>query len=129
VNSNTIDDKLDVIFKLQEKLMQRYKMSGIANIPDWPVDIQIKKNQQACRDAGLKCVEELFEAVAHLKNWKPHRQTIVTEFDRDAFLEEVVDSLHYLFELLIFVGVDADELTNAYIAKNTKNHKRLDQGY
>ena len=122
-------DRLDHIFQLQEQLMQRYKSLGTTNMPDWPVDITAKKNQQACREAGLKSVEELFEALGQLKNWKPHRKTSVTEFDRSAFLEEIVDSLHYMFELLIFIGVDSQELVDAYIAKNAKNHKRLDEGY
>lgn len=125
----TEPDRLDHVFQLQEQLMLRYKGLGTTNMPDWPVDMTVKKNQQACRDAGLKSVEELFEALSELKHWKPHRKTDVTEFNRDAFLEEIVDSLHYMLELLIFVGVDSQELVDAYAAKNAKNHRRLDEGY
>ena len=50
-------------------------------------------------------------------------------FDRAEFLEEVVDAFNYFVALLIMVGVDADELYNAYVKKDTKIHNRLVDGY
>ena len=43
--------------------------------PEWPVDLSTKKAQITCREIALKGVEEMFEALQHLKNWKPHRKT------------------------------------------------------
>lgn len=124
-----VNTDLEHVFNLQECLMRRYRDENVCQMPDWPVDIGAKVNQQACREAGLKAVEEFFEALQHLKNWKPHRKTLVPEFDRAAFLEEIVDSLHYQFELLLFVGISAPELVEAYEMKNAKNHRRLDEDY
>lgn len=125
-----IDDVVDLgeIFELQASLMEHFRRAGFP-MPHYPVDIMKKENQRICRDTGLKAIEELFEAIQHLKNWKPHRRTEVPEFDRDAFLEEIADSLHYLFELLVFLGVSPRELKDAYARKNRINHDRIDNGY
>ena len=97
--------------------------------PPFPVDISEKASQQVCRDLALKGVEEMFEALQHLKNWKPHRTTQVTEFNRNAFLEEVVDAFNYFFSLLILVGFDADDLYEAYKEKDSIIHDRIKSGY
>lgn len=127
-----VSTDLHDMFVMQEALMRRYheraKSKGYY-MPDWPVDISSKRDQQACREAGLKSVEEFFESLQHLKNWKPHRNTEVKEFNRDAFLEEIADHFHYYLELLIFMGISPTEFVEAYTKKNTKNHQRLDDGY
>jgi len=97
--------------------------------PSWPLDLSEKNDQQFCRDMALRGVEEMFEALQHLKNWKPHRQTEMKEFDHDAFLEEVVDAFNYFFSLIILSGSTADDLFNAYIKKDFVIHERLEQGY
>ena len=98
--------------------------------PDFPVDIAEKASQQVCRDLALKGVEEMFEALQHLKNWKPHRVTNVEqELDREEFLEEVVDALNYFFAMLIVTGFDEKELFEAYLKKDSKIRQRLMNGY
>ena len=92
--------------------------------------ISEKSSQQFCRDLALRGVEEMFEALQHLKNWKPHRSTeIVQDIDKDEFLEEIVDALNYFYSLLIVVGVDANMLHDAYLKKDTKIRERLKNGY
>jgi NTP pyrophosphatase (non-canonical NTP hydrolase) len=121
-------DKLESIFELREVFMHAItKKYGC--YPEWPVDIRKKADQQAMRDIALKGVEEMFEALQHLKNWKDHKLSTDASFDRDEFLEEVVDAFNYFIALLIMVGVDADELYNAYIKKDEKIHDRLAGGY
>ena len=98
--------------------------------PPFPVDISEKSSQQVCRDLALKGVEEMFEALQHLKNWKPHRQTEIKEdLDREEFLEEVVDALNYFFAMLIVTGFSEKELFDAYIKKDGKIRDRLKEGY
>lgn len=122
-------DKLDNMFAMREHFMNSLRESIPGACPNWPVDISSKENQQACRDVALRGVEEMFEALQHLKNWKPHRQTSVEEFDRDAFLEEVVDAFNYFFSLVIFMGFSADDLFHAYDKKDAVIHSRLKDGY
>jgi dimeric dUTPase (all-alpha-NTP-PPase superfamily) len=74
-------------------------------------------------------VEEMFEALQHLKNWKPHKKTEISEFNRDEFLEEVVDAFNYFFSLIILAGFDSNDLYSAYLKKDEIIHERLKGGY
>ena len=71
----------------------------------------------------------MFEALQHLKNWKPHRVTEVKEFNRDEFLEEVVDAFNYFFSLIILTGFDESDLFEAYLSKDEIIRERLKNGY
>ena len=122
-------DKLEKIFELRESFMTSLKESKPHTTPTWPVDLSDKLSQQHLRDTALKGVEEMFEALQHLKNWKPHRTTEVKDFNRDEFLEEVVDAFNYFFSLLVLTGVSADELFDAYSKKDKIIHDRLKTGY
>ena len=122
-------DKLDEMFRLRRAFMKSMKESKPGIYPEWPVDISEKESQQLLRDTALKGVEEMFEALGHLKNWKPHRSTEITEFDRDEFLEEIVDAFNYFFSILVLTGVTSDELFNTYVKKDDIIHKRLQTGY
>ena len=122
-------DKLQQMFEKRESFMRALKNKNPNISPDWPVDLTDKVAQQHLRDTALKGVEEMFEALQHLKNWKPHRNTEIKEFDREEFLEEVVDAFNYFLSLLVMTGVSADELFEAYSKKDDIIHKRLKTGY
>ena len=122
-------DKLDQMFKLRELFMESMKEAKPGIYPDWPVDIKQKENQQLLRDTALKGVEEMFEALGHLKNWKPHRNTEIEEFDRDEVLEEIVDAFNYFLSILVLTGVTSEELFATYVKKDDIIHKRLQTGY
>ena len=92
-------------------------------------DLSNKASQQVCRDLALRGVEEMFEALQHLKNWKPHKLTEEKEFNKEEFLEEIVDAFNYFMALLIVVDVDQEKLFKAYLKKDQKIRKRLDEGY
>ena len=98
--------------------------------PELPLDLKTKESQQFCRDLALRGVEEMFEALQHLKNWKPHRMTEFNEApDREEFLEEIVDALNYFFSLLIVSGFDENDLSEAYEKKHKIIMERLKVGY
>lgn len=97
--------------------------------PEFPVDLSSKNGQQIIDGIVLHMVKEAFEALQHLKNAKPHRVTEVKEFDREAYLEEMVDVLHLYFEACIASGITPDALFAAYMEKGTKNTKRIKEGY
>ena len=122
--------RLEEMFKLRLSFMEMMKETIPGSYPDFPVDITEKSSQQVCRDLALQGVAEMFEALQHLKNWKPHRVTDVKEeLDREEFLEEVVDALNYFFAMLIVTGFDEKELFKAYIKKDDKIRDRLLNGY
>jgi hypothetical protein len=122
--------KLKEMFGLRLTFMKKMQKEIPGSYPEFPVDITKKASQQVCRDLALKGVEEMFEALQHLKNWKPHRQTEINEdLDREEFLEEVVDALNYFFAMLIVTGFNEEELFKAYLKKDKKIRERLNEGY
>lgn len=120
-------DKFVQMYEQQRQFMELLKEKR--SFVDFPVDMQSKSGQQACREAGIGCVEEFFEALAHLKNWKKHRATEVKGLDREAFLEEMSDSMHYFLEVLLLAGVSADEFFEIYTRKGEINAQRINTGY
>jgi hypothetical protein len=122
--------KLDEQFTKRLSFINEMNSHRPGSYPTIPVDISKKESQQFCRDLALKGVEEMFEALQHLKNWKPHRETEINDnFDKSEFLEEVVDALNYFYSMLIVVGFNADDLHDAYLKKDEKIRHRLKSGY
>ena len=122
-------DKLEDVFLKREEFMHLIKEKFSDTYPSWPVDLSTKNAQLTCRETALKGVEEMFEALGHLKNWKPHRQTDMPEICREEFLEEIVDAFNYFFSLMILIGVDVDEFYSAFLKKDKIIRDRLSQGY
>ncbi len=72
-------------------------------------------------------VWELGEAM----NEYPGHKTWVTDrtvFNRDEFLGEIVDALHFLANVLTALGYTDEELNTAYLAKMQKNRDRMASG-
>ena len=123
-------DRLSQIFEMRESFMTALQEINVdTNMPEWPVDLSSKSSQQYVRDMALRGVEEMFEALQHLKNWKPHRQTEVKDFDREEFLEEIVDAFNYFLSILVLTGFSADDLMIAYEKKHKIIEERLRSGY
>ena len=122
-------DKLKDIFSKRESFMFLIKEKYPDTYTSWPVDISEKNSQAIIRETALKGVEEMFEALGHLKNWKPHRETDVPEINREEFLEEIVDAFNYFFSLMILMGVDVNEFYDAFNAKDNIIRRRLQKGY
>ncbi len=128
MNSNR-PDNLTEIFELRKSFMTSLEEVKPGSYPPWPLDISSKKSQQVLRDTALKGIEEMFEALQHLKNWKPHRTTDLPEFDQKEFLEEVVDAFNYFLSVLVLVGVSEEDFIEAYKRKDNVIRKRLKSGY
>jgi hypothetical protein len=117
------------MLELRESFMRDLAAARPAVLQKWPVDITSKEGQFAVRDNVLKGVEEMFEALQHLKNWKPHRATEVKDFDQDAFLEEYVDAFNFFLAVPIMLGITADELYEAYLKKDKIINDRIKKDY
>ena len=122
-------DCLSEMFELRERFMVDLIKKYPTVNPEWPLDLSEKAHQQYCRDIALRGVEEMFEALQHLKNWKPHRTTEIKEFDKNKFLEEIVDAFNYFFSLIILTGHSSDDLYDAYLKKDKIIHERLNNDY
>lgn len=124
-----MEDRLTMMLEMREHFMRELAANRPGVLQKWPVDITSKDGQQAIRDNVLKGVEEMFEALQHLKNWKPHRASEVKDFDQDAFLEEYVDAFNFFLAVPIMLGISADELFEAYLKKDAVIHERIKRGY
>ena len=125
----TNDDALNMLFSMRESFMEELQNAKPETYPPWPLEISSKESQQVLRETALKGIEEMFEALQHLKNWKPHRSTDIPEFDRESFLEEVVDAFNYFLSVLVLVGVTPEEFFESYKKKDKIIRKRLLTGY
>lgn len=121
--------KLSKMLELREKFMKDLAEKRPAVLQSWPVDISKKESQQIVRDTVLKGVEEMFESLQHIRGWKPHRMTEISEFDRGSFLEEYVDAFNYFLSVLVMLDVSADEFFEAYEKKDSIIHDRLKKDY
>ena len=123
--------KLKIMFEKRLNFINEMKSTMPGSYPAFPLDISKKESQQVCRELALKGVEEMFEALQHLKNWKPHRQTDLADeqFDHDEFLEEIVDAFNYFFAMLIVTGFDEEDLFDAFLVKDKIIRERLKNGY
>lgn len=131
MNNNIVPEinRVDELFEIQHALINHIAKVD-SEIPSvLPVDVSTKDGQRILREVGLKAIEELHEALRHFKNWKPHRKTDLPEFDRKKFLEEMADAFAFQLELLIFLGVSAEEFVEAYTSKVDIVYNRIDNGY
>jgi predicted house-cleaning noncanonical NTP pyrophosphatase (MazG superfamily) len=120
-------DKLQEMWNQQEKFMEL--LQSRRGFPEFPLDMKSKTGQKFLKGITHECMHELFEANLLLKNSKDHRATDVKEFNREDYIEELVDALHYFFEIAICSGVTMDELHEAYMKKGRININRIENGY
>ena len=122
-------DRLKQIFFLRKIFIEQLKTTIPTAMPE-DIDPTSKEGQQYLRDLALHGVEEMFEALQHLKNWKSHRQTDMGgTFNREDFLEEMVDAFNYFFALMINLEVSDDEFYEAFLKKHDIIMDRLKTGY
>lgn len=120
-------DKLEAMWKDQEEFMDLLREKR--GFPSFPLDLSKKSDQKFIKNITHECMHELFEANQKLSNSKDHRATEVNDLNRDEYVEELIDSLHYFFEIAILSGVSMDELFRAYMQKGRVNRDRIESGY
>lgn len=120
-------DKLQKMWEQQLEFMNLLREKR--GFPEFPVDIRSKSGQKFLKSITYECMGELFEANQELKNSKTHRATEITDLDKEAYLEELIDSLHFFFEIVIASGITLDEMYDAYMRKGVKNFDRIENGY
>ena len=78
------------------------------------------------RDTAVCMAAEAMELLAETnwKHWKARRP-----LDVDAAREEVADITCFLLNAAAILGMDADGLCEAHLAKVAKNHERQRNGY
>lgn len=111
-------DKLTQIFEMQEELNARIgvNLKGIdeKEQTQWVLNYTRAMQQE---------MAELTDSVPW-KWWAKYQ-----EFDKQNARVEVIDLFHFLVSLAQTLGMTADDVFDAYVAKNKVNHQRQDSGY
>jgi len=111
-------DKLEEIFRLQEDLNERIGVS----LRDLSEEDQAKWVLNYSR-AMQQEMSELIDSVPW--KWWAKYQT----FDQQNARVEVIDLFHFLVSLAQTLGMTAEDVYAAYLAKNKVNHNRQASGY
>lgn len=111
-------DKLDEIFALQAKL-QREKFRD-------PARLSRPEAIEFIRWNVLALTDELHEALQEV-GWKPWATS--SHINREEYVGELVDAMHFLVNLFLVVGASPTEVLERYAKKNAKNHTRQEVGY
>jgi hypothetical protein len=125
-------DLLATIFFGQGELMENYHEieekngSPVVYGGDYG-DLSSRRVQARIHELYGYLVRELSEAMQELK-LKPWKQTEKLT-DREAFVNEVGDAMHFFVELCITAGITAEDLFAAYFRMHAKNVERQDNGY
>lgn len=127
MNDEKSGDRLELMWGQQLKFMKLLQEKR--NFPEFPVDIASKPGQKVIKDIAYDCMHELFEAIHLLKNSKNHRATNINDFDKDAFLEELGDVLHFYIEVCALAGISSEELYEAFMKKGDVNTARINSNY
>ena len=117
-SSACVMDKLTQIFEMQEELNSRIGVD-LKNIDQEEKTRWILNYTRAMQQE----LAELTDSVPW-KWWAKYQ-----EFDEQNAKVEVVDLFHFLVSLAQTLGMTADDVFDAYIAKNKVNHLRQDSGY
>lgn len=127
----SMGDKLDFLMKTQASAEDHYNAIERAHghaVPDWPLDINNRHDQQFFKDGVYRMIEELSEATNCLRN-RPHSQTEYVT-DEQHFLEEFAgDAMHYFLRLFVMLGLTPEDMVKLYFQKSEVNQFRRDSNY
>lgn len=110
---------LEEIFERQAKLQR--DSFGIN-----PADMDPEARSQYIKDMVLAATDELHEALAEV-GWKPWATS--RHLNKDAFIGELVDVLHFLVNLWLAAGATPQQVRDRYIEKSIRNARRQSDGY
>jgi hypothetical protein len=114
-----MSDLLTAIFERQLEL-QKTSYSGD------PAELPMKDRIEFIRWNVIAIEDEIHEALGEV-SWKPWQTG--EYINREAYVGELVDALHFLVNLCLAVGAGPDEIAERYFAKANKNKARMADGY
>ncbi len=138
-SENTLKDLIDLQKTIQTDVYgynfeeMQEKMSTVVEFWKWNY-IAIQSELMEAFDALGGIQDGIGNGV--WKPWKKSHKTIhstklsdLSERDLKDLKMELIDIQHFLFNLMISVGMDAEEIFNYYVAKNKENIDRQQKGY
>lgn len=130
VGPDVMDGVPDILSTMFAK--QREHMTGYAQITGGPIIVRRDDNPNydwhsriiaaKAREFAGYTVEELYEAIGVFKN-KPWKQSPV-ETDVPHLLTELGDMWHFLIELHLILGLNAEDVFRMYFERARSNEQR-----
>jgi len=113
---------LDDIFARQRQL--QVESFGIT-----PWELKGEDKRAFVVTMALASMAELIEMLAHInwKSWTSDEPGIF--YDRDKYVKEGVDMLHFFVNLMLVADADGNEVYSRYFRKATVNAERQAAGY
>ena len=109
-------DKLEDIFARQADLSEFYRAMR-------PEGFYSQEPLTRCTTWTRAIIHECCELDNEL-NWKPWKNPTDLDSAHQARLAEMADILHFVVQLALDQGFSADDLYQAYLAKNQENRSR-----
>lgn len=110
---------LQMILDRQRDLQKKHYGVDVATLSE-------EDRAQYIRDMSLALTDELHEALNEV-GWKPWATS--RHINRQAYLGELIDVLHFWCNLVLVANTTEKELLDMYFAKAEKNAKRQLAGY
>jgi len=119
-------NELEYMFKMQkafqDKVDQRYKSTNL------------KERAAFLRDHFVFCNQEMQEMLYELpyfKPWKDYSKMTDEEIEEayNKAKEEIIDAWHFFINIMLGLGMTAEELFTRYLNKHKENIRRQDEGY
>jgi len=114
-----MNDKLKMLFGIQNNLQEK--------IGFHIEQMDCYRRQRYIEKMFIGMVTELSEAIEETPWKKPWKKSVV--HNEEKFKQELIDAWHFLINLSIASGMDADELFKRYTEKHDINEKRQEDGY
>jgi len=119
-------NELEYMFKIQkafqDRVDQRYKSTDL------------KERAAFLRDHFVFCNQEMQEMLYEIpffKHWKDYSKMTDEEIKEayDKAKEELIDAWHFFINIMLGLGMTAEELFTRYLDKHKENIRRQDEGY
>lgn len=117
-DTNRIPDLEDML-AMQRELQKEYTGQD-------PVTLSPEGKMEYIRSQSLALTDEIHEVLAET-GWKPWASS--NHINLEAYKGEIVDGFHFFMNLMLVVGMTADELATGYDEKQKLNWKRIREGY
>lgn len=117
-----LDTMLQMQRKFQERLGADFESMSTQDRVAFIKEYSIHLNQE---------INEMLYELPYFKPWKDYSG--LTKADEQMMFEkakmELIDAWHFFMNMMLGLGMTADEMYTMYIAKNRENHRRQDAGY
>lgn len=117
-DTNRIPDLEDML-AMQRELQKEYTGQD-------PVTLLPEAKMEYIRSQSLALTDEIHEVLAET-GWKPWASS--NHINLEAYKREMVDAWHFFMNLMLVVGMTADDLAQGYDEKQKLNWKRIKDGY